>query len=35
MLTPQPLGIWSGPAGELLLPETGADDGAALARVLR
>lgn len=35
MLTPQPLGIWSGPAGELLLPQSGGDDGAALARVLR
>jgi len=35
MLTPQPLGIWSGPAGELLLPESGGDDAAALACVLR
>ena len=35
MLSPQPLGIWSGPAGELLLPQTGDDDAAALARVLR
>ena len=35
MLTPQPLGIWSGPAGEVLLPETDGDDATALARVLR
>ena len=35
MLTPQPLGIWPGPAGELILPEAGGDDRAALARVLR
>jgi hypothetical protein len=35
VLTPQPLGIWSGPAGELLLPEFSGDERAALARVLR
>jgi Fe-S cluster biogenesis protein NfuA/tetratricopeptide (TPR) repeat protein len=35
VLTPQPLGIWSGPAGELLLPEIPAGEGAALARLLR
>ena len=35
MLTPQPLGIWPGVAGELLLPRTGDDDGTALARVMR
>jgi Fe-S cluster biogenesis protein NfuA len=35
VLSPQPLGIWSGPAGELILPETGFDEGRALARILR
>ncbi len=35
MLSPQPLGIWSGTAGELLLPQIGDGEGAALARVLR
>lgn len=36
MLSPQPLGIWSGPAGELILPEIGGGgERAALVRVLR